>query len=149
MKLENSIKPKNMVYINEFKRELLFNDIYKNFHFYIISMGTHPCAYVEIPDKYLKEFEKKDLTLSEELLVHGGISYKENYLHLSGGTTMRGNLFIGWDYAHAGDYMALPSCIRDRFDDSIFGNTKIWTTEEIIEHCKDVIDQLYKIGGLE
>ena len=31
MKLENSIKPKNMVYINEFKRELLFNDIYKKY----------------------------------------------------------------------------------------------------------------------
>ncbi len=42
---------KEMIYEPTKKIELLYNDIYKGYHFYIISYGTHPCCYVEIPSK--------------------------------------------------------------------------------------------------
>ena len=40
---------KNMMYQVNTKIELLYNDIYKNYHYYIISYGVWPCCYIEIP----------------------------------------------------------------------------------------------------
>lgn len=41
------IKP--MIYKTERKREILAHDAYKGYEFAIISLGTHPCAYIDIP----------------------------------------------------------------------------------------------------
>ena len=46
--------------------------------------------------------------------------------------------FIGWDYAHFGDYI---DC-GDAALNNMFPNDKKWTTEEIVEECKNVIDQI-------
>ena len=46
--------------------------------------------------------------------------------------------FIGWDYAHAGDYVALPT------GGGIFANGHRYTTEMIVSEIKEVIDDLVK-----
>lgn len=36
---------KEMIYTVENKRELLYNNIFLGFHYYILNLGTHPTAY--------------------------------------------------------------------------------------------------------
>ncbi len=39
-----------------------------------------------------------------DLDVHGGLTYSNNYLCISENKKVEGWIFIGWDYAHYGDY---------------------------------------------
>lgn len=71
--------------------------------------------------------------------MHGGLTYSEDYLKISAGTTLENSWFIGWDYAHCED------CYADGIDG------KQWTTREMIEDSIKAIDllinneQLFKI----
>ena len=125
---------KEMIYDSVRKRELLYNGIYKGYHFYIISYGTHPCCYVEIPSKS-KIFKITYMDI-ESIDVHGGLTYSSDKLYIGTNTALNNSWFIGWDYAHLGDYVA--------FIDSIDG--KKWTTNEMIDDCKNVINQIIDIG---
>lgn len=113
--------------------DMLDEGIYKGFHYAIVSYGIHPCAYVEIPEGH----ELYGVNNEDELIdidCHGGITYvsttglikynNENY---------RDGHWIGWDYAHAYDY-TFGIC---------YGGKK-WTTKEIFEDVKNVIEQLIK-----
>lgn len=81
--------------------------------------GLYPTAYIKIKESQF--LNKNDL--EEYIEVHGGITYSEKE---------DDGYWIGWDYVHTGDYFAL------------FPNkkNKKWTTDEILEHCKDVVKQL-------
>jgi len=137
LKTNSTVKP--MKYQSKRKIELLYNSIYKGFHFYILNLGTHPTAYVEIPKKHkLFGVDYNDIDIS----VHGGFTYSRDNLFISENTKMDGSWFIGWDYAHCGDYYCtdLPNCFCEK-------NDKKWITEEIIVDCIKVIDQLSIIQG--
>ena len=119
---------KPMVYQKDRDIELLYNDIYRGYHFYILNLGTHPTVYVEIPKNH-KYFQKSYIDI-ENIYVHGGLTYSDDFLMTSYGTIMKNSWFIGWDYGHCDDYC---------FD---LNDGKVWTTEEIIEDCINVINQL-------
>lgn len=128
------MKLKEMKYQKERKVELLYKKEYKGFNYYIYSMGTHPCAYVEIP----KDHKLAGKFYGEiDLDVHGGLTYSDMYLH----NIKNGNWFIGWDYAHAGDYMGFYSDEPFKNMQSIIDDKK-WTTKEMIEDCKNCIEQI-------
>lgn len=131
------MKIKEMVYKPERNIELLYNNIYKGYHYYILSLGTHPTAYVELPKKH-KFYNKSYWGIEKEsnILVNGGLTYSENGLQIGNNTTLENSWFIGWDYAHCDDYY----CFLDDF----YKDKKKWTTEEIIKDCENVIDQLEK-----
>lgn len=122
---------KQMEYSSERKREILFEGKYRDYQFYILNLGTHPTAYVEIPKEnklYEKDYDEIDI------VVHGGLTYSEDYL-----TGIKKNSwFIGWDYAHFGDYIYYQ--VKLPVDFSMYD--KKWTTEEIFEEVKDVINQI-------
>ena len=69
-----------------------------------------------------------------DISCHGGLTYSEEYLR----TVDKKGWFIGWDYAHYCDFLGyeleMPIYIRT--------NGKKWTTYEIINECKQVIDQI-------
>ena len=115
--------------------ELLDSGIYKNYNYYILSLGTHPTAYIEIPKD--NKIYKKDYS-EIDLYVHGGLTYSRNFLWISEEKKLEG-WFIGWDYAHYGDYLGyelmFPENLRIKEE-------KKWTTEEILEEVKDAISQL-------
>ena len=129
---------KEMVYKNYMENgqeviEILDEGIYKDFHYAIVSYGTHPCAYVEIP----KGHELYDVSDEDELVdidCHYGITYvSKTGLIKPSNKNHRDGHWIGWDYAHYMDY--------------IFGIChcgKKWTTKEIFEDVKNVIEQLIK-----
>ena len=123
------IKP--MIYQIDRKIELLYALNYKNYNFYIFNLGTHPTAYIEIPKGhkfYKKHYDRINLN------VHGGLTYSDS--ELMGIDTK--NWFIGWDYAHLGDYIGY----EEQY--GINPKDKKWTTEEIIKDCENAIDQLWK-----
>ena len=135
---------KEMEYQATRKIELLFDEEYKGYHYYILNLGTHPTAYVEIP-KGNKLFSKNYNEIYEDdidIEVHGGLTYSRNFLFLDKDTKKDNSWFIGWDYAHYNDY-----CGYDELYPQFATGGYKWTTEEIIEECKSVIEQIIKANN--
>ena len=132
---------KEMIYSKDNKIELLYNSIYEGVHYYIISYGTHPCAYIEIPRNH-PYYGKDYLELDKIFSVHGGFTYAKDSLRLSNGVKLASSWFLGWDYAHLGDYMGF-------YEDSRIKNEllKKWTVEEIILECKKAIKELLEVSN--
>ncbi len=135
-KLMSNVEYKKMVYQTNRNLEILCDGVYKNYQFYILNLGTHPTAYIEIP-KISKLFGKTYDELYEmgiDVDVHGGLTYSNSYLQ----NIKRDTWFIGWDYAHWNDYAGyeeyMPKDIRT--------NGKKWTTEEIFEDVVNAIEQI-------
>lgn len=128
MKGEN--KMREMIYQTERKMEKLQDAEYKGYRYIILSLGTHPTAYIEIPKgNRLWEKEYDDIDIN----VHGGLTYAS---HIMMGIESE-NWYIGWDYAHAGDYLGYDKIMG--FDMKL---SKQWSTEEIEEECKNAIEQI-------
>lgn len=103
----------------------LADGVYRGVPFYVLSLGTHPCAYVDIAPLGLHAINERDID------CHGGITYHRDHL----ATVDHEGNFLGWDYAHCMDYSGdLP------FLD--LGYSKRWTTKEMVAECKNVIDQI-------
>ena len=116
--------------------ERLADGEYKGFHFYVLTLGTHPCAYVDVTDSDLNGTDYTDINIE----CHCGLTYSRDYLH----TVDKKGWFIGLDYAHycdfAGYELEMPIGTR------IGG--KMWTTTEIVKECKQVIDQITLVHSI-
>lgn len=114
--------------------EVIFSEAYFGYTFYILSMGTHPCAYIQIPknDK-LFGMDYDDIENKYELNVHGGLTYTNSKLK----SVESEGWFIGWDYAHWGDYIG--------YADYSFEDKK-WDVRDIRNECENVIEQIVKIN---
>lgn len=126
---------KEMVYTNDHKREWLDHGEYKGYEYVIMNLGTHPTAYVGIPAVEANTlFQEEDLEDSDSINVHGGITYENSYIRDENKNEYsNGKWWIGWDYAHLYDYTP----------DNDYGQyRKKWTTEEILEEVKSVVDQI-------
>ncbi len=139
MKLEEikkmipSVEYKQMVYQKDRKLEILCEGKYKDYQFYILNLGTHPTAYIEIPktsDLYGKDYNNIDID------VHGGLTYSDDQLH----SVKENTWFIGWDYAHLNDYAGYEEIMPE----NIRTGGKMWTTEEIFEDVVSAIEQIIK-----
>ena len=110
--------------------EMLADGEYKGFHFYVLSLGTQPCSNVDDTETDLNGKDYSDIDIE----CHCGLTYSREYLN----TVDKKGWFIGWDYAHCCDFagyeLEMPIGIRM--------NGKRWTTAEIVEECKQVIDQI-------
>lgn len=116
--------------------EILDEGVYDGFHYVILSLGSHPCAYIELPNTH--KYYGKDYD-NVPIYCHGGLTYSdvEGIVFPKDNPSHRDGYWIGWDYAHLGDfyYYGTPHIEFDIF-------SKKWTTEEIFEEVKDVIKQL-------
>lgn len=81
-------------------RELLDSGECCGFKYYIFNYGTHPCCYIEIPKEH--SFFGKDYNELQDIEVHGGITFSADHLNTIDETGTK--WYIGWDYAHIGDY---------------------------------------------
>lgn len=131
-----NIELKPMKYETERNKTILAHDVIDGIEFYIISLGTHPCAYVRVPStNSISKMAFSWLDLSDKIFCHGGVTWFEN--HLPDRKTYIDGMWLGWDYAHAGDYYGYRW--NDTENDT---ETKKWTTEEIFEEVKNVIEQV-------
>lgn len=113
-----------MIYIPYRTRGILATGIYNGHEYLVITYGTHPCAYIRADKLTSKQIE----TIDEN--CHGGITFP---LQKFSGKNIK-NLYgkwVGWDYAHFGDYVGYSDC-----------EGKVYTTEEIINEVKSIIDKL-------
>ena len=131
-------QPMYTIYTDDTKQEILFTGEYKNYTIAIIDRITHPCAYIKIP-KHLEERIIRDgypMTEGIACYCHGGVTYMDKrkpHKDLEGDNF---DLWIGWDYAHCSDYIARVMTFPS------MENDKKWTTEEILEGCKEAVDSL-------
>lgn len=126
---------REMIYKPTGDIEILSSGTIEGYNFYIISMGTHPCRYVETQADRIRFIN------TNEIDCHGGITYTGKELQSIGATAENG-IFIGWDYRHGFDYLG---SMEDRPAGSFRTFNKKWTTAEILEDVKDVINQLLNI----
>ena len=128
---ENEMK--EMIYQKDRKVEILYHGFYKDYEFYILNLGIYPTAYINvINNKLLAMKDYNDIDIS----VHGGLTYSEDRLYIDNKELVKG-WFIGWDYAHYNDYAGYEMNIQEE----LRSNGKKWTTEEIYEDVKSVIEQ--------
>lgn len=126
---------KEMEYVPERTTELLAKGTFNDYNYFVISYGTHPCCYVELPkDHKLYGLTYMDIEEDYQIDVHGGFTYSRDNLLLRDNTWI-----LGWDYAHLGDYY----CSGYTYSVS---ESKRWTTDEMIKECIKVIKQLEKIN---
>lgn len=121
---------KQMDYTKESLCKVLHKGEFKGFKFAIVSYGTHPCCYVFLPKEhkyYGKSYDEIDID------CHGGLTYSDNELIFN--PLVNDDWIIGWDYAHCNDYIGY-------YGYDSFKNSKKWTTKELFEEVKQVIEQL-------
>lgn len=131
---------KEMKYCKDRKIEVLETGYCLGLLYYILNLGTHPTAYIKIPKGhklYNKDYD--DIYGEVDIDVHGGITYSRDHLWISENQKIEG-WFIGWDYAHYGDYARYEEILPKEMR---IGGKK-WTTEEIFKEVKEVCYQLRK-----
>lgn len=119
--------------------------IYKDFEYLVLQMPMgHLCGYVKVPSTH--RFYGKDYD-SIDVDCHGGLTYsyksdgkpfkldqKPNF-----GSYFTKGYWIGFDYAHSGDWSFYS---HDDFNEKYNSITQPF---EVEDECKKVIDQLVKI----
>lgn len=126
-------KPKEMEYKDHRDYECICEGRYKDYHFAIINLGFHPCAYVKVP--VANPYYGKVYNQLDDIVCHGGITYSRDYLGNKSGW------WIGWDYAHADDFAGYYT-----EDDGDLWNNKRWTLCEMLDDVERVIRQLDSVG---
>ena len=115
---------KEMVYTKERDVVILACDNYEGYNFLVVSLGTHPCCYIEIPPEH----------------VLYNVYVGDIDLHCHGGVTFNGRLpfvpnspyYIGWDYCHCDDYAGY----REE------GYGRKYSTSDLLIDVKKTIDNL-------
>lgn len=126
-----------MEYLPKMTKKILCDSSYLGCRFLIVSYGTHPCAYIEIPKDHKWfgiDYDDEELNHIE---CHGGITFSGDLSHILEKT---GKWFIGWDYAHIEDYDGLLCNLNNYPFRDI--RCKKWTTQEIYEEVKKVIESI-------
>ena len=115
--------------------EILYTGTIDGYEFNIVSLGSHPTAYVKIPKTHPLYAADYNDSLCRNIDVHGGLTFGE--LGDYGGLFTHG-YWIGWDYAHAYDYTEF----RKDYNDPC---AQKYTTEEIFKDVQSVICQLKEL----
>lgn len=76
-----------------------------------------------------------------DIPVHGGITYCNRTSYFLYANFEGSKYFVGWDYAHGGDYRT--SKFKDYYNEKVI--TKKYTYEEIMEDVKKAIDYLCEL----
>lgn len=124
---------KEMEYKAELINEVLDSGNYKGYNYIIMSYGIHPCAYIEIPKEH-KYYNQNYTDIDEDIdfQVNGGLTFG-SFRDFGFGE----KYYIGWDYAHCGDFSGY--WLNKEY--GIFDG-KQWTTEQILEEVRTAIRQL-------
>lgn len=128
---------KEMKYQSQFKSEVLDTGFCFGLLYYIMNLGTHPTAYIKIPNDH-KLYGKscEEIYNKVDIEVHGGITYAEEGIYADNKEVQ--GWFIGWDYAHCYDYMGY----EEKLPVNLRSGGKKWTTEEIFKEVREACYQI-------
>lgn len=113
--------------------DVLYSGEYRGHKFAILNLGSHPTAYVE--DK-IGLIGYEDFRL-DGISVHGGFTFHDTGYW---GDESEKISWLGWDYSHSGDFMGYYS-----IDNPFNHQEKQWTTAEIYEEVKSIIEQIIEV----
>lgn len=120
--------------------EVLYVGKYKGYDCVIISLGTHPCAYVRIPKNHPlfgKDYMKCSFPEGYRVTFSGpSITMAEGV-----SKQIPEGYYLGWDYllGPTGELCPLP-------DGEILTSLLYkYTTDEIYDDCKDFVDYLIEM----
>ena len=122
---------KEMVYKEEFKKELLHSAEYKGFKFAIYSYGVYPMAFVENKPKF-----KDTIQANESVSVHGKVTFIGKLQNDSS------TEYFGWDYGSQVDFVGY-------YDPKRFSTFKKWSITEVFDEIKKCIDKLVEKYGVQ
>lgn len=106
-----------------FEAEKLAEGEVGEYKWLVLSHGSHPCGYVSIPENH-PFYRKRYLEIENHIEAHGGLTFSGKLRDIEG-------RWFGWDYMHAGDFV---------FPFAMTGD-KLWSTQEIVDECLNVIKQ--------
>ena len=121
-------------YSTRVKPTILCEGEHSGLAFYVVSYGTHPCCYVQVPKGH--QFYGKDYS-DIEMNCHGGVTFTGWSKMLS--LEFAEGFYLGWDYAQQGDYLPFR----------MTRGGKKWTTEEMIRECEEVIGEILNFADVE
>lgn len=100
--------------------------------------GSHPCGYIQFPGiEDLESYDDLWIGTDDEYVdIHGGFTFLGSLEHLG-----LPGIWIGWDYAHCGDWTQTMPPEQDVFSHD--DETK-YTTEEIVETARKALDFIQK-----
>lgn len=103
----------------------------QGYKYMVVSYGSHPCAYVQVPEGHPfhgKHYDKINIC------CHGGVTFSGKFSHHPSRFLIeRDGFWIGWDYAHPGDFTVYPEI-------TMVGHH--WTTAEVLAEVALVVGQL-------
>lgn len=138
---------KEMIYYPNFlkKVEVLHSGEYEGRKFAITSIGIHPCAYVQVfcgTDDCADE-QYYSIDYVDERFDPIDVHCDFNYMGPAHWDETDKAHYIGWDYGHSCDWSGMGI---DGIPAAWSSMRKKWTTEEIFEEVKGVIEQLNKLA---
>lgn len=133
---------KEMKYYSGTGPEILAGgDIFDAQYKYLIvnHAGSYPCCYIGIPNG--KEVNTDDIH------CHGGVTWCGGlpellYESIEDKEFLRDVWWIGWDYAHYGDWIYVPNRRPTKLE-------KEWTTRELWDECMTVINHFIALDRRE
>lgn len=108
---------KEMKYTTEKTREIIAKGEILGFEWYVVSYGTHPCCYIKIPeghDYFGLDYHEIDDLFDYPVNCHGGLTFSDDHL-----LDLEEGWYIGWDYAHLGDYHPLIEPFGTKYSVSV------------------------------
>lgn len=123
---------KEMIYQERLEKPIILDEgDFENRHYCIISQGAHPTAYISLTEEEITQSIDYD-DYNDKANVHGGFTYLgKAYWNKNDKRT-----YVGWDYAHYGDFTYSSF--------SIFQWGEKYTTEFILDEVKNAIKQINK-----
>lgn len=111
------------------KGAVIYEEVNEPIEGIIVSYGTHPCCYVKFPG--IEDIASYDDV--DDIHVHGGFTFLGSFVNLK-----VDGIWLGWDYAHCGDYFHTGWDITNK-DHASYG--KAWTLDELkAELHKAILD---------
>lgn len=96
-------------------------------------LGSHPCGYITF--KGIEEVQSCDDLWLKNAEVHGGFTFLGVLQNPDTNEEFNGT-WIGWDYAHLGDYTYVPGHVFDS------NHERIHTTPEIILAARKMLEDI-------
>lgn len=121
------------IYDENIDKQIVKQEVYLGYQYYIVSYGSHPCCYIKLTKK--DKLYKVDYS-NINLLVHGGMTYSRSELWCDNDDAW----YIGWDYAHYGDYMLC------KYNNELIMEGHKWTLNELQEDVKKTIEELFNMN---
>lgn len=129
---------------NARKRVVLEREKYKGYEYIVVTNSSYPCAYISMPKTHIY-YGVSDEVVANYIYAQE-ITFSDTFIF--NGIPSKGfeglEELIGWAYNDDGDYVV--SLIPGRFPFKIEGeDDRKYTVEEIVQHCKEVIEELIEL----